>query len=315
MKIKKTFAILFFGMAICLNATERVTSYIPLAQYEHFHTSEQSIKSKSIGLVIERKNFFFVGITTFHKFHDTLLFDFPRSYQTIDILSELQRDNSQILLILKSSTDCPESLELQTFQSAIVYGYKFLDEKQFSLIFGGGIAVSDFGIEYSNGKTWPIIPVPLLKIKTHNQYLKTKFEFISSPNLDITLFPTNHIRATFEGRFDKLRDERDLLFESKLHYRFFSASDKLGDIAGVAIGFKNSNYGAFNLAEREDENCQENETLEIQYHSVFAELDLSLLKVSAGYNFDSRELYETEKLTSKNLDDGWFLSVQGAWKF
>ncbi len=315
MKIKKKIVVLFLGIAIYLNATEKRTNYIPLAQYEHFASSEQSIDSKSAGLVIERENFFFVGITTFYRFHDALLFNFPDSYQNIDIFSEIQKDNSQLLFIFKSSTDSPESLELQTFQSALVYGYKLLDKEQLSLVFGGGVAFSDFGIEYSGGKTWPILPVPLLKIKTHNKYLGTKFEFITSPNLDIILFPANRWRATFEGRFDQLRDERDLLFESKLQYRFFSASDKLGDFAGIAIGLKNDNYGSFNLAKRENEDCQENETLEIQYRSVFAELDLSFLKVSTGCTFDGREVYEREETTYKNLDDGWFVAVQGAWQF
>ncbi len=313
MNLRKKIALLLVLTSNYLIANEKSTNYIPLFQSENLNVSEQSLQCQSAGFVIEKENFLFVGITSFTKFEQQPLFEFPKSYLSIDVLTEFKKNSSEILFIYKSDADKTESFELQTLQTALVYGHRFIDKENFQLVFGGGLAVSDFGIECSDGSTLPMIPVPLLRINSHNQLFTTKFEFITSPNLDITFLLSEHIKATFEGRFDQLRDERDLLFESKLHYRFFSASDDLGDIAGVALGFKNGNHGAFNLAKRDN---KENETLEIQYRSIFAELDLTLLKLSAGHAFQGRELYQDgEQLSKQNVGDGYFWSVQALYQF
>ncbi len=291
-------------------------SFIPLVQYDYLHADKQSLKNSNLGLVIKGKNLFIVGFASLFEFEKNLLFDYPQSYFGIDFISEYHTEKSQFLFLYSSYTDLPEKMEVQTLQTALVYGHKFIDRKDFLLVFGGGFAVSDFGIEYEDGKPWVLLPVPFLRIKSFGEYFETGFEFISSPGLEVTFLPKSKIRASFDGRIDQFRDARDFIYETKLHYRFFSENHKLGDFAGVALGFKNDNYGGFDLTERNYGSTDDTESFELQYNSVFAELDLSFLKISYGYVFNARELYhDGDNSTKKDVGEGYYLSLQGAWEF
>ena len=268
--LKKIFALLIIILQTSIFAQEKEkTSYIPIAKYGYLHTEKQTIQNKNFGLIIQNKNLLIVGFTSFFDFEKNLLSDYPQSYLGIDFISEYHTEKSQFLFLYSSYTDRPEKMEAHTLQSAIVYGHKFIDRKDFSLIFGGGLAVSDFGIEYADGKPWILFPVPFLRISSVSEFVETKFEFISSPNLEMNFFPKSKIRASFDGRIDQFRDERDLLFESKLHYRFFDENHKLGDFAGIAIGFKNDNYGGFDLTKRAYNSSDDKESIELQYNSIF----------------------------------------------
>lgn len=105
-----------------------------------------------------------------------------------------------------------------------------------------------------------------------------------------------------------MRDERDLIYELKLDYRFFPQDSSYGDFAGLAVGFKNDHYGAFSLGGAKGE-----ESLELHDYSVFATLDLSLLKITAGNAFGGREVYR--ETTTRDVGEGVFLSVQGMIPF
>ncbi len=314
--LKLSLLLLLIFPASIFAQEEKKTSFIPIVQYDYFHTDKQSLKNSNFGLVIQNKNLLIVGFTSLFEFEKSLLSDYPQSYIGIDFISEYHTEKSQFLFLYSSYTDHPEKMEVQTLQTAVVYGHKFIDRKDFSLVFGGGLAVSDFGIEYADGKPWVLFPVPFLRISSVSEFVETKFEFISSPNLDMTFFPKNKLRASFDGRIDQFRDERDLLFETKLHYRFFDENHKLGDFAGVAVGFKNANYGGFDLTKRAYNSSDDKESIELQYNSIFGELDLSFLKISSGYTFNARELYYKGKAkTTRSVDEGYFISLQGAWEF
>jgi len=87
----------------------------------------------------------------------------------------------------------------------------------------------------------------------------------------------------------------------------------MGDLAGIALGIKNDNYGAFKLGEYDRNLVEEDESIEIHYNALFGELDLTLLKITGGYAFNGRELYREED--TGNLGDGYFLSIQGMYQF
>ena len=150
--------------------------------------------------------------------------------------------------------------------------------------------------------------MPLVRVNYHTDWLDTKFEFITSPNLSFTLAPRDRVRLTGDFRMDQFRDARDLIYEVALEYRPYSEQKEQGDFAGVSIGFKNDNYGAFKLG-----NEGEDESLEVHYNSLFAAIDVSVLKITAGYAFDGRSLYrETQK---QDMGEGFFISVQAMYPF
>ncbi|MCF7814620.1 MAG: hypothetical protein K9N40_09085 [Candidatus Cloacimonetes bacterium] len=292
---------------------EKGINYIPLVKYDFLSLDAQNIHSPGCGLVIMSKNTMFVGLYTQHKFEKSLRLDYPATYHSIDILFDASKGRHQYLGIFKSESDQPVYGGLHTFQASAAYGYELIQKKNLSLVLGGGIAVSDFGIEVSDGKPLPVIPVPLIRAKYESQFIKTKFEFLTGPNFDLTIGPQSQFRWVNECRLDQFRDSRDLIFESTLNYRFFPIDHQMGDFAGIAVGIKNDNYGAFDLGEHNKNYPEDEETFETHYNSVFGVLDLTLLKITGGYAFNGRELYREED--TEDTGEGYFLSIEGMYQF
>lgn len=281
---------------------------VPLAQFENLSLTSQHIQSSSVGLLINSEDVQFAGLYTQHVFEEPLQYDFPRRYHTIDSLLDVKDGRDQYIGIFKSESDQPVSGGINTFQAAAVYGYEMIREPHLSFVLGGGIAVGNFGLKTSDGKNWPLIPVPLVRMNYQSHWLDAKFEFLTSPNLGFTLAPKDRVRLTGDFRMDQMRDSRDFIFELALAYRPYSGQDEKGDFAGLSIGFKNDNYGAFQLGHKD-----EKESIEVHYKTVFVEIDVSVLKITAGYAFDGRILYrETQQ---QDMGKGSFLSVQGMYPF
>jgi hypothetical protein len=99
------------------------------------------------------------------------------------------------------------------------------------------------------------------------------------------------------------RSMADLNGEFILWYRLFKPEHKLGDFAGIGVGFRNDVTG-FDLSAG-----IRAETFELQRSAVFAAIDLSALKIQGGWIIDSNYLLDGEKTGSPG--NGFFLSVQG----
>ncbi len=268
---------------------------LPLLSYDYLSLDDQSIHSPGTGLMVAGENAMAIGLYTLHSMEKAPSDAYPTVYHSLEFVLDGHKGRHTYLAVFKSESDKPVYGGLNTFQSAAVYGYRLLDGTRLSLVLGGGLAVSDFGIEGANGEPWPLIPVPLIRMNYSSRWLESSFEFLTGPNFGFTLAPEKQIRFTGDFRMDQFRDIRDLIFESALHYRFFPADHPMGDLAGVSIGFKNDVY-AFALAGEE-------EPLEIQYYSVFGTIDLTLLKISGGYTF-----------TEGNDKNGLHLSLQGMYQ-
>ena len=293
--------------------TNSKPNYIPLLKYDYLSLDSQEINSPGAGLVIQKKDLMFVALYTRHAMQKSNLSYYPKTFHSIDILYDLTKKRSQYLAIFKSESDQPVYGGLQTFQAAAAYGYEVVKNENTSIVLGGCVAVSDFGIEFSGGKTWPLIPVPLIRMNYRSRLLQTKFEFLTSPNLDLTIAPESKLRFVSECRLDQFRDERDLVFECSLAYRFFSADHPNGDFAGISVGIKNDNYGAFDLGENDTAYPEEEESLETHYNAIFGTIDLTILKISAGKAFKGRELYRGED--TNDIGDGYFISVEALYQF
>ncbi|TVR74669.1 MAG: hypothetical protein EA427_00760 [Spirochaetaceae bacterium] len=283
------------------------TLYLPLAQYDYLSLDSRVIHSPGAGLLVLSGESLFVGLYTRHTVEKKLPADYPDLYHALELVYDGRTNRHQYLAAFKSVSDQPVYGGLHTVQAAAVYGYEVISRDRLSLALGGGIAVGDFGIELSNGRSWPILPVPFIRMGWESRLLEASFEFITGPNLRATLAPESRLRLHGEMRMDEYRDIQDLIFESSLEYRLLSPDSPLGDLAGVSLGVKNDHYG-FALG-RGGREVDDNGSFEVGYYAYFASLDLSLLKITGGYAFEGRERYGDSNPV--RTGDGYFLSIQG----
>jgi hypothetical protein len=273
--------------------------YVPMAGYDLLRLSSAKTHSITAGGAKAGKKITFVGLYTRTIFDSAPAQDYPGACHGIELLLDINKNRHQVVSLLKSESDQPVCGGLETFQTAVVYGYEFIAGTRLHLALGGGLAVSDFGLES------PVIPVPFVRLRYESPLLEAGFDFITGPNLDLTFFPQQRFRLNGEFRIDQFRDPRDLIFEASLEYRFFNDQSSVGDLAGVALGIKSDNL-SFTSAEH-------SEVYELHYYAVFAELDLSFLSLSGGYAFDGRERYEDDYTVGAG--DGYFISLSGLWQF
>ncbi len=278
---------------------------VPLLQYEYLSLESQNIHSPSVGALVTRGTTQAICLYTRRSLTEPRLFNYPDVYHTIDFLLESNHGRNQWLLIFKSESDEPVSGGWDTFQAAGMYGREWVRTPRFSFIAGGGLAVSDFGIEMSDGTPWVVIPVPLIRAKYDSRWFAAKFDFITNPCLDMTFAPQSRVRLITEVRADQLRTSRDLIFKCALAYRFFSPESEMGDFAGVAVGV---NSDAYNYTLGRDD-----ELLDISYYAVFGELDLTLLKLTGGYAFAGQEWYR--EAVTRDVGDGYYLAAQAMYQF
>lgn len=290
---------------------------IPLFQYDYLSLESRTIHSPGGGLVLMSEDVMFVGTYRSHSLETPPEYGYPSHYNTVDSLLDGRAGRHQYIGIFKSESDMPVKGGLRTFQTGAAYGYELIQGKNFSFVAGGGFAVGDFGIDMSEGNPLYIIPIPLLRMKYNSRWFKSSFDFLTTPNLDFTIGPRSQFRLTGDVRMEQFRDSRDILYEFALKYRFFPSNHEMGDFAGIALGIKNDNYGAFDMrssfesALPPDEDLNEN--LEIHYNAVFAQIDITLLKLTAGYAFNGRDLYREE--IKHPLGSGYFVSVEGLYQF
>ncbi len=284
---------------------EAETHLYPLVKYDFASLGSQGIHSPAAGLLLMNDELMLLGFYTRYGFTKSLEFGYPEVYHSIDLLLDGAKGNHQYIVLFKSEADKPILGGLASFQTAAVYGYRLLNTEHNSLVLGAGLAVSDFGIELEDGSPWPLIPVPLIRFNHESKLLSASFDFITGPNLSLTLMPENRVRVKADVRLDQFRDIHDLIFETELMYRFFGKDHPTGDFAGISAGIKNEGYSF--AAEGKDE------PVEVNYYSVFGSLDITLLKCTGGYVFDSRERYNGDD--SSTMGRGFFLSIEGMYQF
>ncbi|MDR1374981.1 MAG: hypothetical protein LBJ24_08425 [Treponema sp.] len=227
-------------------------------------------------------------------------------YHDIGLAAEWQFGRHQIRGFLQSASNEPFYGGLRTVKAGAGYGYDVLHTERFSLTLGGILAVSDFGLEYADGKIWPVIPLPLVRFTFNAPLVDLEAELMAiTPSLKCTLLPDRRFRLITEARMNGYRHVRNIIFDCSLWYRFFDQNSKRGDFAGIGIG-ANSNSASFNLDGKDKD-------YELQYFSVYGKLDVSFLSICGGYAFGGRELYDEE--AAGGTGDGFFVSVRLAYRF
>jgi hypothetical protein len=319
---------MFFSFLICclitVNAfgqekTDNNTSMFLLPfGYDFIHFQNQIIQNPALGAgfllgeqdipftEVERR---FLALALYRPFifSETPHYAIPNYFHRIEALFDGRIERHQILFIFRSASDKPISGGLNTFQAGVGWGYEIIRRPNVSLILGAALGVSDFGLTLPSGASWPLLPLPLIRFDVATHWFSSSFDFLTGPNFKFTVAPNSGIRFTADMRMDHYRSIADLICEFTLWYRFFPPEHRLGDFAGIGVGFKNDSSG-FNLSRDILE-----ETFEIRKASIFAVLDLSLLRMQGGWIFDSAYLLDGKRAGSPGR--GFFLSIQGIIPF
>jgi hypothetical protein len=311
-------AVSFLAACIFLPVTgifcqERDVFFMPLAAYELVDIEDRQIHTPALGFGIMKgkqdvsftevyNRFSIIAMCQSFIFKEAS-YSAIKNYHAIDFLFDGRMRRHQFLAIFNADSDEPVAGGLHTFSTAIGWGYELLRHTGISFILGAAIAMNDFGIDLPNGDPLPVLPLPFVRLKFKTEWLVGSFDFLSDPTLQFTIAPNQQVRLTVEA----MSNFQSLVGEGILWYRLFSREHPLGDFAGIGIGVKNGGYG-FKLSEAREK------TFEYQYTSVFGVVDASFLKVSAGYVFDSREIYDRGDI-AKNTGKGYFVSVFGVYQF
>ena len=274
-------------------------AWVPMLGYEMLSLDSEDMYSISAGGVVAGETLSFVGLYTRSVFDANPAPAYSDAFHGIELLLDMDRNRHQAVGLFKSESDRPVSGGLDTFQAAAVYGYEIVSGSRVNLAVGGGLGVSDFGLDS------PVIPVPFVRLKYRSPLLEAGFDFITGPSLAFTLFPQQRIRFNGDLRIDEFRDVRDLIFEASLGYRFFDSESPAGDFAGFDLGVK-SDVLSFVSADHD-------QAYELHYYGAFARLDLTFMELTGGYAFEGRERWEDD--STADTGDGYFISLSGLWQF
>ncbi len=302
---KRFFLLCFLSLTATSAMAEEKNMYIPLGEYEYVTLESRTVQSPSLGAMVIGEDFLISGIYKYGSFIDESPQGYPGHYHSIDTMFETHWGKHQVLSSFKTESDEPFTGGWATLQATGIYNYQVMKGKKLNVRLGLGASLGDFGIDLDNGKNWPLIPVPYLGMEYRSRIIQADFSFVFGPNLSLTIFPERKIRFTGEAEINNYRDLQDLIFTTSVHYRFFSGADSSNDFAGVAVGITNTGFG-FTPGGGD-------EPYEIQYYSVFSELDLTLLKISGGYCFNGQE--RLGKASPEDLGNGYFMNIQAMYQF
>lgn len=309
------FIILIFDAALYAQDMKKNWTLTPLLNYEYLSFKDQHIHSPGEGLMFtkgnmnppfseERDSLFIAGIFK-QYFVREIQKGYPDVYHNINIMVDKKIKRHLILGLVIAESDKPLYGGWRSFIAGPAYGYEFIRTENISLTLGIGIGIGDFGIGLPNGGNLLAMPIPVVRFNVDTSLIDLSFEFLKKPVLNITLLPDYRIRLINTFTVNQFRDIRDLLFDTRLMYRFFSSDSKFGDFAGFGIGFKNGAFG-FALAKEE-------KSYELVYNSVYGMFDLSFLQIQGGYSFNSLEIYDLER--KKDIGNGFYINVVLAWQF
>jgi hypothetical protein len=306
--------ILIAGISFAEETTEKDVHIVPILNYEYVSLEHQKYHLPGGGLILlkgnqspsweEEPDSLMIGALYKMAIINEVPQDYPNLFHSVELIGEWRKNHHFVQALISSYSDKPIYGGMHTAYSQIGYGYQLLRKENIKLTLGLALGLSDFGFDLPNGGTWPLLPSPILEFGFYFKIVNVTFSW---PELKVSIGPESKIRLTNTVRLDiwKFHDVHDMLFDCTLWYRFFDKNFAYGDFAGIGVGVKNGGLD-FTLTEKW-------KYYDTHYYSVYGILDASLLRISGGYIFYSREFYETGD--SKPTGKGWFLNAQILWQF
>jgi len=290
-------------------------SLSPFLNYSYFNFDEQQIHSPGFGVVFtkgnltpvlseDRNSIFIAAVYKQYFVNEAKDEDF---YHDITMLADIKIKQHLVFGVFSSQAATPVYGGLHTFTTGIGYGYELIRNGNVSLTLGGGLVVADFGIELADGTVWPILPLPIVRFSVKTSLINASVDFQKSITIGYTFLPESKIRLTgsFVMEPFEIRSARDIYFDNTLWYRFFPKDSKMGDFAGIGLGFRNTGF-RFALSERK-------ESYKVNYYSAYGIFDISFLRLSSGYSFEGREIHDGNRV--EKIGNGFFISAFLGWKF
>ena len=294
------------------------TSIIPVVYGSGLFLEEQVLRGIGGGVIVlagdfeereaeRRDTMQMVALYTRHDLMDEAPEGCPEGYNNLDFLLQKKMRRHQFFSLLKSYSDEPVSGGIETFDFVAGYGFELVSREHHSLWLGASLGVSDWGPVLPGDGETPVLPVPFVHYDYYSRWMNLSFDFTTSPMLDLVIAPQSRVRVKGSTIICDLGEIEDggIKYDLSLEYRLFSSEHRLGDVAGVRMGYLAEDY-EYDLSGRDGE------SLQIAWKSVYAVLDLSLLELTAGYAFDGRQYY---KDAEDDLGSGWYVNFQLAWLF
>jgi hypothetical protein len=305
-------------MALFCFAEDEGVKIIPLLNYEFISLENQQYHAPGGGLILlngnqkpslsEKRDTLLAGMLYKPYIIKEILPGYSELYHEVDFIIERRTGNHLIQGVFTAYSDKPVYGGFHTTTTKIGYGYELIRKENWNLTVGLSLVIGDLGIDLPNGALWPFLPLPLGRLEFNSSIINFLYD---DPEIQFTLFPENRVRMTGYARWDtySFHDIHDLKFNSILWYRFFDKSHTAGDFLGIGMGIQNvgQNNGAdFALGEKDKK-------YDINYYSVFGIVDAGLFKLSGGYIFYSREVYDADY--SRPTGKGFFIKLEMLYPF
>jgi hypothetical protein len=310
MKTLYALIVLIFISSACFSEDAKADfAIIPQLGYEYLNLEGQQFHAPEEGLIVmhgDEQNLLLVRVSAKQYFmgqENQTGYKGPYHDDTLMFVRKIKRH--QFMALLDTGSNEPVYGGLRTFEAGIGYEYELLRNNRHSLTLGGALAVTDTGIEYGEGKTWPVMLYPVIQYEFNSQFFDLEFEFITDPELSFTLLPKEKIRLSASFGIDEFEGWRDFLFDCTLWFRFFDENSARGDFAGLGLGVKNSSIG-FDFGKKDT-------SYELQYYTAYGILDMSFLQIIGGYAFEGIETFDED--LRKDAGGGFFVSVQLMYSF
>lgn len=179
-------------------------------------------------------------------------------------------------------------------EGLLMYGRKFIDTESTTLVFGGGLAATDTGLQLGGVDIF-IVPLPMLYFTHKNQIFSTEFEWIALPDANFVLFPQKPFRIKAHVTFAGFKLPGDIMFDTALAWHPIKEGE-LKDYFYISAGLSH-NVEKFRID-------QEN-SAKYHYFCAYGEINATAIGVRAGYTFNGNEDYK----------GGFYLLIQGMYKF
>ena len=291
---------------------------IPMINYDFISLENQQINSPGGGLILfngdqepplsEKYNNLFIGLFYKSFILKEIMPEYSELYHDVDFIIERKFGSHLIQGVFSTFSDKPVYGGFQTTYTNIGYGYELIRKEKLNLTLGLALCAGDFGINLPNGNILPLLPMPIIRFNSNSPVINITFDF---PEFKLVLLPESKVRMTGSLHLDiyKFHDIHDLKFNSILWYRFFDKSFAAGDFLGIGFGIQNAgqNDGTdFALGEKPKK-------YDMNYYSAFGILDTGFFKISSGYIFYSREVYNADY--SISASKGFFIKVEMLYQF
>ncbi len=316
------FLVLMTVMSVHCFAEDEGVRLIPMLNYDFMSLESQKDHAPGGGLILLSgdhepplsENYDPYGrnllVGLFYKPH-LLRETFPGyegKYHDIDFIVERKWGPHLIQGIFSTYTDQPVYGGFHTTYTSLGYGYELMRRENVHLTLGLALGAGDYGINLPGSGTWPVLPMPIIRFGLNLRNINFALDF---PEFRLIVLPKSKIRLTGAVRLNiyTFYDIHDLRFNAILWYRFFDTDFTAGDFLGIGVGVQNTgqNDGTdFALGEK-------GKTYDMNYYSVFGVLDAGLVKLTGGYVFYSREVYDSDY--SRPAGNGFFIKVEMLYQF